>query len=169
MTDGQFDFRFYDLVRAKKFDEARSNLKERGASGAADEATTARQFAYILEAEGKPQEAVAMVTAVIQGNRDKNRVCQLYRGDLYLEQGESRAAEQDYAAVLDDGGLVARRFHPYAAFRIAWLRALRGDPSFASFLDRFPKETEGFILDRIVTRADINTIFASRRYGRRSS
>lgn len=166
MPNDQFDLRFYNLVQAKKFDEARSNLKKRMESGAIDEATTARQLAYILHTEEKPQEAIATVTAAIRRGQDKNRTCQLYRGDIYLEQGEARAAEQDYIAVLDDGGLIAQRFHSYAAFRIAWLRALRGDPSFKSYLDRFPKETDGFILDRIVTRADVNAVFASRRNNR---
>jgi hypothetical protein len=164
MPEDAFDMHFYDLLGAKKIHEARAHLNARAERGQEDVVSFARRFASLLRVEGKELEAVATLTKVIDAGQDRTRSCQLSRANLYFNLGDMVKAEEDYLAVLADQHWILRRsFHSFAAFRIAWIRALRGDPSYRSFLDEYPDEKEGFVGDRIATRADVDAMYEQRK------
>ena len=158
LSDGDF----FPAIREGDFAKARLALDQWKSQ------TTPTMYemfrAFLARSMGHFDEALKILTEVIENKNDQNRICLHSRADLYLDNKKFELALKDFETILDDHTpKVVEMLSGDCLFRKLFILARLGDGEFETLIDRLAPDAENFVTDAIYDKGGLTRIYEANK------
>lgn len=151
---------FMKFVKTGDFEGAHAALSVLVADRSICPASHAKWRAVIFERSGDHRAAVDVLSPVIERDDLVGKFAMHHRARIYLAAGLHDEALVDLQVLMnDETPRVIAALRQGCQFQIAYILALRGDPSFREICDQIPDGREYFVVNSIVTKPDIQELY----------
>ena len=162
MNDEEMNLRnaeFMQMMRAGNFEGAHAALDAFARDRSLTDATYAAWKAHILQFEGRPDDASAVLAPLIAIDDIPGKFLRHHRAAIFIHAGKLEEARADLQALLQDDHPRIEALHVGCAIQLAYIMAVQGDPQFTDIFDVIPEGSDYVIKDSILGKDELKNLF----------